>query len=166
MIRNPVDAAVYVSPQLSAFLDRLVNDPDVEQPISLAQVRSYLSNMLSESFREAERMHHFDVSDSILDELGELIDGFGPSALAVEFAQVGASEALTRVIEAVMDDGGRVLPPTLGEVHEAMLGGMVNRLVGDGVLDEDEDDALEIEIEALIGRFGSDALAEEFMRYE
>ena len=166
MIRNPIDAAVYVSPQLSAFIDNQVNDPDVEQPITLTQVRRYLADMLSESFKEAERLHHFDVSDSILDELDELIEEFGPSALAIEFSQARASEALSRVIEAVMDDENREDPPTLGEVQDAMMSGLVTSLVGDGVLEEDEDDALGTEIEALIGRFGSDALAEDFLRYE
>jgi hypothetical protein len=44
--------------------------------------------------------------------------------------------------------------------------GLTARLVGDGVFDEDEDDALLAEIESLIKRHGADALAEEFMRYE
>jgi len=164
MIRNPVDASTYVSPQLSSFIDRRLNDPDVEQPLTLEQVRGYLASMLSEPFLEAEDMHRFDVSDSILDELDELIDEFGPSAPAVDFSQAMASESLSRVIETMLDEHED--PPTLGEVHEAMLGGLVNRLVGDGAIEEDEDDTLETEIEGLIGRFGADALAEDFMRYE
>jgi len=94
----------------------------------------------------------------------ELIDEYGPSAPAVDFSQAMASEALSRVIEVVMDEHED--PPTLGEVHEAMIAGLVNRLVGDGVIEEDEDDTLETEIEGLIGRFGVDALAEDFLRYE
>jgi len=164
MIHNPVDASVYVSPQLSSFIDKRVNDPDVEQPLTLEQVHDYLASMLSDSFLEAEDLHHFGISDSILDELDELIDEFGPSALAVEFAQAMASEALSRVIETVMDE--HEAPPTLGEVHEAMIDGLVNRLVGDGVIEEDEDDVLEMEIEGLIERFGVDALAEDYLRYE
>jgi len=164
MIGNPIDASVYVSPQLSSFIDKRVNDPDVEQPLSLSQVRDYLAAMLSDSFLEAEDLHHFDVSDSILDELDELIDEFGPSAPAVDFAQAMASEGLSRVIETVMDE--HEYPPTLGEVHEAMIAGLVSRLVGDGVLEEDEDDMLETEIEGLVGRFGAEALAEDFLRYE
>jgi hypothetical protein len=166
MIRNPIDAAVYVSPEFSAFVERRVNDPDVEQPITLAQLRNYLADMLSDSFKEAESVHHFDVSDSVLDELDELIEEFGPSALAVEFLQAKASEPLSRVIEAVVNDENRENPPTLEEVQEAMASGLVTSLVGDGVIEEDEDDTLGAEIEALIGRFGPDALAEEFLRYE
>jgi hypothetical protein len=166
MIRNPIDVAVYVSPQLSAFIERHANDPDVEQPVTLAQVRDYLASLLSDSFKEAEHLHRFDVSDSILDELDALIEEFGASALAVEFSQARASEPLSRVIEAVVNDENRENPPTLGEVQEAMASGLVTSLVGEGVLEEDEDDALGAEIDALIGRFGDDALAEEFLRYE
>lgn len=164
MIRNPVDASVYVSPKLSSFIDKRVTDPDVEQPLTLEQVRDYLAAMLTDSFVEAEDLHHFDISDSLLDEMDELIDEFGPSAPAIEFSQAMASEGLSRVIETVMDE--HEYPPTLGEVHEAMIDGLVNRLVGDGVIEEDEDDALETEIEGLIERFGADALAEDYLRYE
>jgi hypothetical protein len=166
MIRNPIDAAVYVSPELSSFLDKLTNDPDLEQPLTLAQVRDYLAGLMPDSFTEAEHLHHFDVSDSILNELDALVDEFGPSALAVEFSRARASEALSRVIEAVVDDENRENPPTLEEVREAMMDGLVNRLVGDGVLEEDEDDVLEQEVDELIERFGDDALAEDFLRYE
>lgn len=40
------------------------------------------------------------------------------------------------------------------------------RLVGEGVLEEDEDDTLLAEIDALIEQFGADALAEDLIRYE
>lgn len=166
MIRNPIDAAVYVSPELSAFIAKWASDPDVEQPITLSQVRGYLADLLSGSFREAEHLHHFDVSDSILDELDILIDEYGPSAIAIEFSQARASEALSRVIEAVVNDENRENPPTLGEVRDAIANGLVSRLVGDGVLEEDEDDTLETEIDGLIERLGSDVLAEELLRYE
>lgn len=166
MIRNPVDVSSYVSPELSAFIEWRANDPDVEQPISLVQVRDFLADMLSPSFKETERLHHFDVSNSVLDELDTLIEEFGPGALAPEFSHTRASEALSRVIEAVMDDENRENPPTLDSIHDAMASGLVARLIGEGVLDEDEDEALEAEIEALIGRFGGDMLAEELLRYE
>ena len=47
-----------------------------------------------------------------------------------------------------------------------MISGFTANLVGAGVLDEEEDDALLSEIDALIDRHGADALAEELMRYE
>ncbi len=166
MIRNPIDSSVRVSPLLSAFIERRVNDPDAEQPISLGAIRHFMTDMLSNSFKEAESIHHFDVTESMLDELDALIDEYGEDALAVELSQTAASEALSRVIEAVVDDENRENPPTLAEVQEAMANGIVTRLVGEGVLEDDEDDALQAEMEALIGRFGEDTLAEELLRYE
>lgn len=166
MIRNPIDAAVYASPQLSEFIKMRVNDPDLDHPLTLDQVRDYLADLLSASFTEAELMHHFDDGASLLDELDALIEEYGPDALADDFSQARASEPLSRVIEAVMSDENREYPPTLEEVQEAMAAGLVTRLVGDGILDEDEDETLAAEMEALISRFGSDSLAEEFLRYE
>ena len=166
MIRNPIDAAVYASPQLSEFIKMRVNDPDVDHPLTLEQIRDYLDDLLSDSFSEAELMHHFDNGESLLDELDGLIEEYGPDALADDFSQARASEALSRVIEAVVSDENREYPPTLGEVQEAMNAGLVTSLVGDGILDEDEDETLVTEMEALIGRFGSDSLAEDFLRYE
>lgn len=166
MIRNPIDAAARVSPQLSALIESRVNDPDAEQPATLAQVRSFMADLLPGPFKAAERMHHFDVAESVLDELDALIEEYGKDALAVDFSQTSASEALSRVIEAVMNDENRENPPTLAAVRQAMTSGLLTRLIGEGVLDDDEDDPLLAEIEALIERYGADALAEGYLRYE
>jgi len=166
MIRNPVDVAARVSPQLSALIESRANDPDDDQPVTLAAVRAYFSGLLPLPFKEAESLHHFDVAESILDELDALIEEYGGDVMAINFAKVGASEPLSRVIEAVANDENRENPPTLAAVQEAMATGLVTYLVGAGVLDEDEDDALFAEIQALIKRFGPDALAEDLIRYE
>jgi hypothetical protein len=65
-----------------------------------------------------------------------------------------------------MNDENRENPPTLGTVRDALASGLSSKLVGDGVLEEDEDDSLLAETEALIQRYGEDALAEQFLRYE
>ncbi|KIO48618.1 hypothetical protein [Nitrosospira sp. NpAV] len=166
MIRNPVDIANRVSPNLSALIESRVNDPDAEQPITLAAVRTFIAGLLPAEFNEVERLHHFDIDASLLDELDSLIEEFGETALAIDFAQNTASEPLSRVIEAVLDDENREDPPTLEAVREAIVSGLPARLVGEGVLEEDEDDALLAEIEALIRRHGADELAEDFLRYE
>lgn len=166
MIRNPIDVAAHVSPQLSALIESRVNDPDTEQPITLTVVRTFINDLLPGHFKQAERLHRFDVGTSLLDELDALIETYGGDVLAVNFAQAGASEPLSRVIEAVVNDENRQNPPTLGAVRDAMLSGLLSRLVGEGVLEDDEDDVLQDEIEGLIGRFGIDALAEDFLRYE
>jgi hypothetical protein len=65
-----------------------------------------------------------------------------------------------------MNDENRENPPTLETVKDAILGGLPGRLTGDGVLEEDEADQLLTEIDNLIERYGGDALAEEYLRYE
>ncbi|HEY9145670.1 MAG TPA: hypothetical protein VIN36_03210 [Thiobacillus sp.] len=166
MTRNSIDVASRVSPHLSALLNSRINNPECEQPVTLMAVRRFLGDLLPADFNEAERMHHFDVSESLLDELDALIEEFGATALAVDFAQVNASEALSRAIESVVNDENRENPPTLATVRDALLAGLGARLVGDGALEDDEDDTLLPEIESLIERFGADMLAEEFLRYE
>jgi len=166
MIRNSIDVANRVSPNLSALIESQVNDPDAEQPVTLATVRTFISGLLPPSLSETERLHHVDIDASLFDELDALIEEIGETTLAIDFAQNIASEPLSRVIEAVMNDENRENPPTLETVKEAIASGLSARLVGDGVLEEDEDDALLAEIEALIRRYGADSLAEDFLRYE
>lgn len=166
MIRNPIDVATRVTPRLSSLIERLVNDPDADEAPTLGTVREFFTGLLPPAFNEAERMHHFDVSESLLDELNTLIEEFGRDAPAADFVRASASEPMSRVIEAVVNDENRENPPTLGAVRTAVAGGLGARLVGDGVLDEDEDDALMAEIESLIERFGPDKLAEDLLRYE
>lgn len=166
MIPNPIDVSTRVSPRLSDLLLSRVNHPECEQPVTLMAVRRFLAGLLPADFREAERMHHFDVSESLLDELDELIEEFGQTALAVDFVQASASEAMSRVIEAMLDDENHENPPTLAGVREALLNGLGARLVGEGVLEDDEDETLVAEIDALIEHFGADTVAEECLRYE
>ncbi len=166
MIRNPIDAGVYVSPELSALIESRLNDALVEQPLTLGQVRAFIADMMPDTFDEAESIHHFDVSESLLDELDHIIAGFGEDALAADFTEVAASEPLSRVIEAVVDDENRENPATLAAVQDAMSSGLVTRLVGEGVLEDDEDESLQSELQSLIDRFGADALAETYVRLE
>ncbi len=166
MIRNPIDIASRVSPELSSLIETLSSRFDDGDPVTLAAVRSFIRHELPDEMDEDEEMHHFDVDESVIDELDELIEQFGESAAAMDFIYAFASEALSRAIEAVMDDENREVPPTLEDVHEAILDGLGGRLVGEGVLEEDEDDVLLPEIESLIDRYGADALAEDFLRYE
>jgi hypothetical protein len=65
-----------------------------------------------------------------------------------------------------MGDENRENPPTLAVIRDAITSGLPARLVGDGDLEDDEDETLLAEIEALIRRHGEDALAEQFLRYE
>jgi len=192
MIRNPIDIASRVSPELSSLIETIINQLETDEPVTLAAVRSFIAHDLPGEISETEQMHHFDVDESLVDELDELIAQFGESAAAADFihafaseqltrvieevvndenrenpaTHAFASEQLTRVIEEVVNDENRENPATLEDVREAILDGLGGSLVGDGVLDEEEDDVLLPEIEDLIDRFGTDAPAEDFLRYE
>lgn len=165
MLRNPIDIASRVSPELSSLIESLINQLDSDEPVTLALVRSFIKHEFDE-IDEDEHMHHFDVDESVVDELEELIEQFGESAAAVDFISAFASEALSRVIEEVMNDENRENPPTLEDIREALADGLGGSLVGEGILEEDEDDVLMPEIESLIDRYGADAMAEDFLRYE
>jgi hypothetical protein len=102
----------------------------------------------------------------MLDEMDALIEEFDAAALAIDFIQTQASEPLSRVIEAVINDESHENPPTLAAVRDALTAGLGARLVGEGELDEYEDDTLLSEINSLIELMGADALAEEVLRYE
>jgi hypothetical protein len=166
MIRNPIDVASRVSPNLSVLIENCVNRSELGQDVTLASVRDFVTGLLTNAVTETEQLHHFDINESLLDELSALIEEFDETALAIDFVQVTASEPLSRVIDAVINDRDQENPPTLGTVKNMIISGLSASLVGAGVLDEDEDDVLLVEIEALIDRHGADALAEEFLRYE
>ena len=166
MIRNPIDIATRVSPELSGLIETVFSQLDDGEPVTLAGVRSLIKHGLPAESDETEQMHHFDVDESIGDELDELIEQFGESAAAMDFIYAFASEPLTRVIEEVLNDENRENPPSLDDVREALLNGLGSSLVGEGVLEDDEEYMLMPEIDELIDLYGSDALAEDFLRYE
>lgn len=166
MIRNPIDIASRVSPELSGLIETIIDRLETDEPITLASVRSFIEDDFPAELDEAEHIHHFDSVESLFDELDELIEQFGESAAAADFVYAFASEQLSRVIEEIVSDESRDNPPTLSTIKEAMEHGQVSRMVGDGSLEEDEDDVLMPELDNLIERFGADAPAEDFLRYE
>ena len=166
MIRNSIDVSTRVSSNLSTLIAGRLNRAELGEVITLVDIRDFVTGVLTEAFTETEQLHHFDINESLLDELNALIGEFGETALAVDFVQESAREPLSRVIDAVINAQQQDHQATLGVVREAMMSGLTARLVGEGVLDEDEDDDLLAEIDALIDRNGSNALAEDFIRYE
>jgi hypothetical protein len=166
MIRNPIDIATRVSPELTSLIETIIDQLESDEPLTLGIVRKFITYDIPKEMSEVEEMHHFDVDESVVDEVDELIEEFGESAAAVDFLYAFASEPLSRVIEAVLNDENRDNSPTLETIREAILDGLPGRLVGDGVMEEDEDDQLLPEIDNLIERYGADALAEEYLRYE
>jgi hypothetical protein len=165
MIRNPIDASVQVSPELSVFIESRVNDSDIETTVTLGDIHDFIEGMLPRPLIESERLHQFDPDESHLEELDTLIEAYGEDALAIEFIRTVASEALTRVIETAINDDNHETP-TLADIRAALNAGLSNRLVGEGVLDDDEDDPLLAELDFLIERHGPDTLAENLIRYE
>jgi hypothetical protein len=166
MIRNPIDIASRVSPELSIFIENMIDRLDTTEPVTLGSVRSFIANDLPREIAEDEHLHHFDNAESLNDELDALIEGFGESASAEDFVYAYAGEALSRAIETVANDENRENPATLGAVRDALNSGLAARLVGDGGLEDDEAEMLMPELDALIERFGADAVAENFLRYE
>ena len=159
-----IDIASNVSDELSRILETAVNDPYADEAPTLGSVREIAAKMTNGEQLEADRLH-FDQNRSLLEEIDDLIEQFGDDAPAIDFVTVKASESLTCIISALMDTGAST-PPTLGMVREAMLHGLVARLVGDGIIDPDEDGTLQEEIETLISRYGQDTVAENFLRYD
>lgn len=166
MIRNPIDIASRVSPELSDLIESIINRLESDEPVTLQTVHTFITQELPAEIDEAEHMHYFDTDESLVDELDELIAQFGESAAAVDFVYAFASEPLSRAIETVMDDENRENPATLSQVRTAIIDGLSSRLIGDGVLEDDEADMLLPEIDNLVDRFGGDAPAEWFVRYE
>jgi hypothetical protein len=164
-MRFPSDVATRVSPTLCTIIETMVNDPDREDPPTLDDVRSRVRHRVRFADLHDEAMHPQDRT-SVLREIDDLIEEFGGEAPAVDFVAAKASEALSRIIETVMNDPLAHRAPTLGWVRDAMTGGLIARLVGDGTIDPDEDQTLLAEIDALIERYGDDVIAEDFVRFE
>jgi hypothetical protein len=164
-VKHPVDVETRVSAELSGFIERLVNDPEREEPPTLDGVRAALRELATDEAESAEM--HPQERESVQIELDDLIEEYGGDMLAVSFIAAKASEDLSRIIEAASNDPALPDQPTLGAVREAMLvEGLTARLVGDGVIEADEDQTLLAEIDALIERNGPDAIAETFTRFE
>lgn len=162
-LRPPVDVAANVSAELSAIIEALADDPGREQPPTLEDVRSALAH--AARWAPADVLHPLERT-SVLLELDDLIEEFGNDASAVDFIATKASEGLSRVIEAAMDNAEASEVPTLGAVREAMVNGLTARLAGHGVIEADEDATLLGEIDELIRRHGENEAAEMFIRLE
>ncbi|MBI2223995.1 MAG: hypothetical protein HYU44_03405 [Betaproteobacteria bacterium] len=165
-IRLSVDVATRISPELSETIEELMNDPDREvSPQTLDEVRAALIGRSSAETRETEFLHLQDEA-SLLVELDRLIEEYGKEAPAIDFVAVKASEGLSRIIQAAMDDARFPRAPMLGAIREAMVGGLTARLIGEGTIDEDDEGVLLGEIDEMIRRYGEETLAETLVRFE
>lgn len=164
-MRHPIDVATRVSPELSSIMELMVNDPDREEQATLGELRATLRESKGEDAMELEALHPQD-RISLTVELDALIDEYGEDGTVADFVNAKASETLSRVIEAAMDDVSLPDEPTLSAVREAVAQGLAARLIGEGTIDADDDSTLLAEIDELIRRYGEDALAEDFIRFE
>ena len=96
------------------------------------------------------------VSPALSAVIDSLIEEFGRDAAAADFVAARASEGLSRLIQAALDDISFPRAPTLGGLRKAMLSGLTARLIGAGALDEDDEGILLGEIDELIRRYGED----------
>ena len=150
------------SEELSQVMAALLDDEEIAQPATLADVREAV---LARVKTVTVPLNRFSSDDwqQLHDEIDALIEEYGEDALAVRFVRAWASEPLQRLIEAGLDEYGE---PTLGVMFEAAERGLLSRLIGQGEIDDDEAQTLIAELQALIDRHGPDALAEGFLGAE
>lgn len=164
-MRDAIEANERVSRELSAVIEAISGDPNIDEPVTLGFVRDRIRKALA-GFAEAELIHRFGDEETLCTEADALIEEYGEDVLAIDLATVKASEDLSIVIEAVVDNADEDVAPTLRTVRQALDDGLVARLVGEGQIEPDEEQTLLAEIDALIERLGEDALAESLLRFE
>lgn len=160
----PIDADARVSEELSEVMEAMIDNPDFAGPVTLGFVRDKLREAIGAQDREPDLKPGSE--GSLYAEVDALADEFGEDMLATEFVVTKASESLSELIEAVIDRSDEDVAPTLGDVREAITGGLAAELEGEGILDADEGQPLLAEIDALIERYGADALAENALRFD
>ncbi len=164
-MKPSIDISTWVSGELSSLMERMAGDPDRAEAATLGDVRAAVRRRTTAAERREESLHP-QQSASALVEIDNLVDEFGSDALAIDFVAAKASEALSRIIETAMSDPRVRRRPTLNMVRDEMIAGLTARLVGDGVIEPDEDQTLLAEIDGFIERHGPDTLAEELIRFE
>lgn len=157
-----IDVPGRIGPMLRQIMVRLSNDPDLEQPVTLGQVKQALHSGLIQSLQDEGKLDLVG-SEAVYSELDAAMEEYGSDALAESFIEALVSDNLGKVIEEAVQN---LRAPTLGGVRQAMLSGLTSALVGRGMIDPDEDDTLLGEIDDLIDIHGDDALAEEFLGHE
>ena len=155
----PDDVFEHTSQALSAVIATVLDDEEVAQPATLADVREAV---LAEVKTVTIPLNRFSSDDwqQLRDEIDDLIEEHGSDALAVRFLRPWASEPLCRLIEAGLDELGE---PTLGGLFEAAEQGLLANLIGQGEIDDDEAQTVIAELKRLIDRHGEDAMAEDLL---
>lgn len=162
----PADIQETVTRELSTFMEAVIDNYESQGhgPATLRSVREAMAGGLFERLVAEGRVRPEDKSNLGL-EVDALIEASGDDALAVRFTRPRASEDLSTVIEALLNETDEGPPPTLSTVRDAMNEGLLAKLVGHGELDSEDEQSLLDEIDAMIEQHGVGALAEEFLRF-
>jgi len=157
----PTDLADRVSPALARVVRHVLDDPDRSTEATLGVTRAALSRGLVRRMIEAKELDEHD-RRAVVQELDALIAELGEDIPLVHLLRYRAPGPLSTVIEEVLArQGDQETPVTLAHVREAIAGDLIPGLVGQGLIDPEEDDAIGEQLEDLIRVHGERALAEE-----
>jgi hypothetical protein len=148
-----------VSPELAKVLRATIDDPNQAQPATLADVRARVMESGVQWSAEGELEYPQDRTSLVI-ELDGVIGQYGEKAAAIELIDIKASESLSRAIKAALADPTLSPAAALGDVRQAMAA----RLVGEGGVEADQDDAILAELDQLIARYGAAVAAQTFVR--
>jgi hypothetical protein len=161
----PIETESRVSEELAAVMESMIGDHDIDEQITLGLVRDRLKqSLLAQGIEPDQR--EFGREQSLYAEVENLIQEYGEDAAAIDFAPVKASDGLSDVLEALVDEREQDSPLSLGAARAAMVDGGLARLTGGGITDTDEEQSLIAELDALIERYGDETLAENVLRFE
>ncbi len=154
------DVYEQTSEALSAVIHKVLDDRRIGQPATLAQVRKEIMKGIKTATAPLNRFSN-DKLEELRDEIDYLIEQHDEDSLAVYFMKPRASQALTVLIDACVDNLGE---PSLAQLLDEMENGLLRELTAHGEIDVDDEQNVIAELQALIDEHGPDAIAEEFAR--
>ena len=144
---------------LSEVIEQVLDDEDVEEPVTLGAVRRVLTHSTDARSAPIRRLDENERT-ALVEELDVLIDLHGADAEAEPFTHPFAGPDLTRVLEHALE---RVGEPTLDRVRSMVEAGLIAELIGEGEVAEEDEQAIRASLDALIDRHGGNAFAEDFI---
>jgi hypothetical protein len=162
-VRIPIEPETEVSEELSEVLAAAIESAR-DDAVTLGLARDSLERKLAAGGRKPDG--GFGTEQTVYAELARLIEQFGEDAAAADFVSAKASEELSELIEALVDQADEEQGVTLADIREAISHGEAASLEGRGTLDAEDEQAVLAELDRLIERYGADALAEELLRFD
>jgi hypothetical protein len=155
------DVYEQTSEALSAVIQTVLNDDEIEQPATLESVREEVLKNVKTPTIPLNRFSG-DQLQELRDEIDYLIDEYGEDAIAVHFLKPRASQALTQLIDVGVGELGE---PSLSQLFNELEHGLLADLIARGELDDDEAQTVTAELQALIDKHGPNEMAEDFVQY-